>query len=118
MGESTIKELLRRRRRRIERVRVEWPALYATAPETPSLRCHVLDISIDGARLALVDDPGEPLDHVCVELRPPDIEASLVLRAEVRNEAMNGGPRLIGIEFFNSTPRARLVLAELIARYG
>jgi hypothetical protein len=118
VGESKLAELLRRQRRRIERVPVEWEALYG--PEaTPSLRCRVLDVSIAGAQLELVDDPGGDFDCVFIELRAPERTlGGVVLRGEVRNFASNNARRVMGIEFVGTTNRTRLVLAELIARYG
>ena len=118
VAESKLVELLRKQRRRVERVRVQWDGLYGLGGE-PSLRCRVLDVSIAGARLELVEDPGGQLDFIVVELRAPKHEGSgPTLQAEVRSIASNNGPRTVGIEFFNTTNRARLMLAELITRYA
>jgi len=102
----------------VERVPVEWDGLYGLAG-APSLRCRVLDVSIAGARLELVEDPGGALEFIVVELRAPEHQGSgPTLQAEVRSIASNNGPRTVGVEFFNTTNRARLVLAEFITRYA
>src|SRR5262245_37809856 len=119
MGQSKLIELLQKQRRRIERVRVKWDALYGPEGSAPSLRCRVLDASIAGARLELVEDPGGQLDLIRVELDAPELGANgLTLRAEVRNVSSNKGRRVIGVEFYDTHNRTRLVLTDLIARHS
>ena len=119
MGESKLIELLHKQRRRIERVRVKWDALYGPEGSAPSFRCRVLDASIAGARLELVDDDGGHLDLILVELDATELGANdLTLRAVVRNLSSNKGRRVIGVEFLDTHNRTRLALTELIARHS
>jgi hypothetical protein len=118
VGESKLVELLRKQKRRIDRIPVEWDGLYGLGG-VPSLRCRVHDVSIAGARLELVEDPGGQLDFIVVELLAPQHPGKgPTLQAEVRRIASNNGPRMIGVEFFNTTSRARFALAEFITRYA
>jgi hypothetical protein len=99
-----------------DRTRVCWGARYRT-PDTDSwLRCHVIDLSVHGAGLVLVDDTNESLSSVVVELSEPGCTYGLVLSGEVRHDSLVDGRRRIGIEFVDVGPINEWALREWVER--
>jgi hypothetical protein len=65
------------------------------------LRCRVVDISIHGAGLVLVDDSTDPLNTIVIDLQLPGRADGTVLWAEVRHSSIAEGQRRVGIEIFS-----------------
>ena len=99
-----------------DRLRVTWGARYRT-PDTDSwLRCQVIDLSVHGAGLVLIDDTSESLSSVVVELSEPDSTYGLFLSGEVRHDSLVDGRRRIGIEFVDVGPINEWALREWVER--
>jgi c-di-GMP-binding flagellar brake protein YcgR len=90
--------------------RVQGPPLW--------LRCRVVDISMHGAGLLLVDEVTDPMRTVVIELRPPGSTDRIVLNAEIRHSSVTDGQRRIGVEFLDMGTFDELALCELIARHA
>ena len=99
-----------------ERLPVEWNARYRARGTPLWLRCRVVDISIHGAGLVLVDDSTDPLHTIVIDLQPPGRADGIVLRAEVRHSSTAEGQRRIGIEFWRSGPLDEQALRDEVAR--
>ena len=101
---------------RTDRIQVQWNARYRVPGGTSWFRCHVVDISLDGAGLSLLDDTAHALHSVVVEMHPPSLPDAIVLRGEVRHSAITtDGRRRIGIQFVDIDPFDERSLADLIA---
>ena len=99
-----------------ERLPVDWNARYRVRGTQLWRRCRVVDISIHGAGLVLVDHSTEPLDTVVIDLQPPGRADGIVLRAEVRHSSMAEGQRRIGVEFCRSGRLDEQALWDEVAR--
>ena len=116
MDTSWLREVEEQQRWRTDRIQVHWDARYRFPGGLSWYRCHVVDISLDGAGLVLVDETALPLHSVVVELQPPSHPDGIALKGDVRHSSLTAaGRRRIGIQFVDSGPFDERSLAELIA---
>ena len=98
------------------RLRVTWAARYRTSDSGSWLRCQVIDLSVHGAGLIVIDDTNEPLSSVVLELSEPGCTYGLVLNGEVRHDSLVDGRRRVGIEFVDIGPIKEWALREWVER--
>jgi hypothetical protein len=116
MDTSWFAAVEQQQRWRTDRMQVQWDARYRVPRGTSWFRCHVVDISLEGAGLCLIDDTAHALHTVVVEMHPPSHSEPIVLRGDVRHSAITtSGRRRIGIQFVDLGPFDERSLAELIA---
>jgi c-di-GMP-binding flagellar brake protein YcgR len=116
MDTSWLREVEEQQRWRTDRIQVDWDARYRFPGGLSWYRCHVVDISLDGAGLVLVDDTALPLHSLVVDLQLPNNPDRIALRGAVRHSSVTTeGRRRIGIQFVDIGPFEEHSLAELIA---
>lgn len=116
MDTSWFAAVEQQQRWRTDRIQVHWDARYRVPGGASWLRCHVVDISLEGAGLCLVDDTAHALHTVVVEMHPPNASDPIVVRGELRHSAITtSGRRRIGIQFVDIGAFEEHSLAELIA---
>ena len=94
---------------------VRWPARYRPELDSTWTPCRVIDVSLDGAALALPAGAVAPTGVVIIEVLLTDHRARISLRAEVRNTALTAeGFERVGVKFDSPTIVARRVLEEFL----
>jgi hypothetical protein len=95
---------------------VVWDARYRARYGIQWGRCQVLDISMRGAGLLLVENIEEALTDVVLEIRTMDGSYGIALTGEVRHSSTADGQHRIGIEFVDLSPFEQLGLRAVLAR--
>jgi len=94
---------------------VRWPARYRPQLDSTWTPCRIIDVSLDGAALALPAGVVAPTGVVIVEVLLTDYRARISLRAEVRNAKLTPqGFERVGVKFESPTIVERRVLEELL----
>ena len=95
---------------------VRWPARYRPELDSTWTPCRVIDVSLDGAALALPAGAVAPTGVVIVEVLLTDYRARISLRAEVRNQHLTSeGLERVGVKFDSPTFVERSILEELVS---
>jgi len=95
---------------------VQWEARYRDRYDVVWRRCRLLDISMHGAGLLLVDDVVTPLRSVVLELRTLGRVYGIALNGEVRHSSVADGKRRIGVEFVDIGDAEARALREILVR--
>ena len=99
-----------------ERTPIDWEARYRDRTGEQWLRCRLMDISVDGAGVLLLEDTAGPLKAVTLELRTPGGTDVIELSGEVRHSSVTDGRRRIGIQFVDVGPYEESALRDVVAR--
>ena len=98
---------------------VHWPARYRPQRDSTWTPCRVIDVSLDGAALALPVGASAPTGALIVEVLLTDYWARISLRAEVRNNVQTQqGFERVGVRFVSPTILERRALERLLDETG
>jgi hypothetical protein len=97
-------------------MRVQWDARYKARQGAHWSRCQIVDISMHGCCLLLLDETTDLLHTVMIELQLPNHTAEIVVIGEQRHSSLAAdGRRRIGVEFVDVGPFQERFLSQVIA---